>query len=117
MGAWTNLADATDNSLSARKSLVCLVEARERNDVVEGGRKEMDVRSSRVDCVFSGGGSEVSRYPGSFDESPGDWHSYPLRTQEAEKAQLIEKVPRFRTGCLAFDGRDTSLLAVVLSHI
>jgi hypothetical protein len=34
--------------------------------------------------VFSGS-SEVSRYPGSYDELPGDWHSYPSRTQEAKK--------------------------------
>ncbi len=64
---------------------------------------------SRVDSVFFAGSGEVSRYPGSSDEPPGDWHSYPSRTQEA-KGPTHRKVPRFRTGRLAFDGRDTSLL-------
>jgi hypothetical protein len=101
MGAWTNLADATDNSLSARKSLVCLVEARVASGIAlsRGVGKKTDVRSS-IDSVFSGGGSEVSRYPGSFDESPGDWHSYPSRTQEAEKAQLIERSRGLEPGVL-----------------
>ena len=68
-----------------------MVETRERNNVVgEGGGgggvgKKVDVRS-RLDSAFWGG-SEVSRYPGSSDGSPGDWHSYPSRTEEAEKAQ------------------------------
>jgi hypothetical protein len=39
-----------DNSLSARRSLVSMVETRERNNVVEGGS---DVRS-RVDSLFWG---------------------------------------------------------------
>ena len=69
----------------------------------------MDVRTSRVDSFFFSGSSEVSRYSGSSDESPGDWHSYPSRTQEAKKSPL-EKVPRFRTRRLAFDGRDAPLL-------
>jgi hypothetical protein len=69
-----------------------MVETRERNSyVVEWGGSDHDVRS-RVDSLF-GGGSEVSRYPGSFDESPGDWHSYPSRTQEAEKRPNSSKGP------------------------
>jgi len=37
--------------------------------------------------VVDRAGSDVSRYPGSSDELLEDWHSYPSRTQEAEKAQ------------------------------
>jgi len=55
--------------------------------------------------VFSG--SSESRYPGSSDESPGDWHSYPSRAQEAKAHRMVL---RFRTGCLALDGREASLL-------
>jgi len=64
-------------------------------------------------CVDSlSGSSDESRYPGSSDESPGDWHSYPSRTQEAKEGPTHRKVPRFRTGRLAFDGLDASLLSV-----
>jgi len=55
---------------------------------------------SCVDSVFFGGSSEVSRYPGSSDELPGDWHSYPSRTQEAEKAQRIERSRGLEPGVL-----------------
>ena len=79
-----------------------------------GVEKKMDVRTSpRVDSavvVYFWGSSEASRYPGSSDKSPGDWHSYPSRTQEAKGGPADIKVPRFRTGYLAFDGRDASLL-------
>jgi hypothetical protein len=64
-----------------------------------GVGKKTDVRSG-VDSVFLGGSSEVSRYPGSSDESPGDWHSYPSRTQEAEKAQLTERSRGLEPGVL-----------------
>jgi len=45
-------------------------------------------------------GSDVSRCPGSSDESLGDWHSYPSRTQEAEKAQLKERSRGLEPGVL-----------------
>jgi hypothetical protein len=61
-----------------------MVGPRERNNVVEGGRKNTDVRS-RVDSVFLGSSSEVSRYPGSSNESPGDWHSVPLEDGKGQK--------------------------------
>jgi hypothetical protein len=64
------------------------------------GKKTGVCTSSHVDSVSLGGSSEVSRYPGSFDKSPGDWHSYPSRTQEAEKAQLIERSRRLEPGVL-----------------
>jgi len=104
MEAWTSLVDATTPCLHAKvqfpwlrfASGITLSESR-------GVGKKIDVRS-RVDSVFFSGGSEVSRYPGSFDESPGDWHSYPSRTQEAKEGPTHRKVPRFRTGRLAFDG-------------
>src|SRR5229473_6094995 len=35
-------------------------------------------------CFFLGSG-EVSRYPGSSDELPGDWHSYPSRGRKRLK--------------------------------
>jgi hypothetical protein len=55
--------------------------------------------------VFFLGSGEVSRYPGSSDESPGDWHSYPSRTQEAKKAQLIERSRGLELGVLPLMAR------------
>ena len=61
-----------------------------------------------VDSV-SGAGSDASRCLGSSDESLGDWRSYTSTTQEAKKPKL-KKGRRFRTGCLALNGQDASLL-------
>jgi hypothetical protein len=75
------------------------------------GGKKKDVRSSVDSMLFLGGSSDESRYLGSFDESPGDWCSYPSRTQEAKESPTHRKVPaRFKTRGLAFDGWDVSLL-------
>ena len=51
-------------------------------------------------AVVDRAGSDVSRCPGSSDESLGDWHSYPSRTQEAEKAQLKERSRGLEPGVL-----------------
>src|SRR6266849_1047335 len=77
----------------------------------KGVGMKTDVRSS-VDSVF--GGSDESRCPGSSDESPGDWHSYPSRMQEAKDGPTHRKVPKFRTGRLAFNGQDESLLPTLI---
>ena len=85
------------------------VEDHERNNVVEGGWKKK-LRMIVVDTSVSGS-SDASRYPGSSDESPGDWHSYTSEDARGiKKSPTDRKVPRFRTGCLAFNGQDASLL-------
>jgi hypothetical protein len=59
----------------------------------------LDVRSS-VDSVYLGGSSEVSRYPGSSDGFARGLALVPLETQEAEKAQLIERSRGLEPGVL-----------------
>ena len=83
MGARTNLASATTSCLHSRVQFPWL--SASGITLSRGVGKKMDVLSC-LDSAFSGS-SGVSRYPGSSDESPGVWHSYPSRTQEAEKAQ------------------------------
>jgi hypothetical protein len=79
------------------------------------GKKQTDELTSvdtvDVQVVVFLAGSDESRYLGSSDESPGDWHSYTSEDARGDKkSPPSRKVPRFRTGRLAFDGRDTSLL-------
>jgi hypothetical protein len=69
---------------------------------VEVGWKKCERTSYTVlvYVVVDRAGSDVSRCPGSSDESLGDWHSYPSRTQEAKKAQPKERSRGLQPGVL-----------------
>ena len=68
---------------------------------------------SSVDSVFFflfSGSSEVSRYPGNYDEFTRGLALVPLEDARGRKSPTHRKVRRFTTGRLAFNGRDASLL-------
>jgi hypothetical protein len=93
-----------------------VVEAHERNNVVEGGWKKQtkqanERRYCRCTVVVFLAGSDESRYPGSSDESPGDWHSYTSEDARGEKkAHPVERSRGLEPGVLPSMAGTASLL-------
>ena len=106
-GRMDDLANATNLCLHARVLSPLLGLASGIVTLLRGVGKKTDVHSSVDSVVFLPGSSDESDTRGVLTSRQGTGARIP-RGRKRQKSPTHRKVPRFRTGCLAFDGRDAS---------